>query len=281
MNPRAAALLLTATFSLATAAGAAPSVVVACAPGYPGTTAEAQPAMDAFAAALGPAAGFGKDGLAALYYPQEDTGLARLQKPDVALALVPLPFYLAHRKELGLVPQAEVVPVDGTASETWTLVAAKGRIRGAADLDNWQILGLAGYAPRFVRGVALAAWGAVPASTKILPSGAVLSGLRRAASGDSVAMLLDSAQAAALDDVPFVKELVTVTSSRAMPGSLLCAVGGHLPKNRQQAVAQAVLKLDAKPAGAAALAGLRLTRFVALDAAALARAEKEYDAARP
>src|SRR5688572_25109398 len=81
---------------LLSAAPRAPTALVACAPGYPGTTAEAQGAMDTFASALARAAQWPEGSVSAVYYPGEADGLARLDKPDAGVALVPLPFYLAH-----------------------------------------------------------------------------------------------------------------------------------------------------------------------------------------
>src|SRR5436190_7286891 len=125
---------------LATTAGAAPIAIVACAPGYPGTTAEAQPAMNAFAAALATSAGLKREALSAAYFEAEASGVARLRQPDVGLALVPLPFYLLHRQDLDLTPRLQIVTAGGAATEVWSLVGAKGRLHAPADLAGWQLL---------------------------------------------------------------------------------------------------------------------------------------------
>src|SRR5262245_7454326 len=61
----------------ATAAGA--RTLVVCAPGYPGTTDEAQPTMDAFARAAEAAAGWTTGSLHVVYDETLDGGRARLQ----------------------------------------------------------------------------------------------------------------------------------------------------------------------------------------------------------
>ena len=63
----------------ALALGAGPVAFVAIAPGYPGTTAEAQASMDAFAAALGAQAGWPAGSVVAAYYEKDGSGLERLQ----------------------------------------------------------------------------------------------------------------------------------------------------------------------------------------------------------
>ncbi len=83
-----------------------------------------------------------------------------------------------------------------------------------ADLAGYEILSLAGYAPRFVRGPALGEWGALPRGVTITFSPAVLTGLRKASGGAKVAVLLDSAQAAALPTLPYAAKLKVVARSR-------------------------------------------------------------------
>lgn len=279
-SARLAAVLLALTaLPSAAALAAEPPAVVACAPGYPGTTEEAQPAMDAFAAALGEAAGLGRDGLKAVYHQTEAGGLSRLARPDAAFAFVPLSFFLQHEKALGLSPLAQAVRKGGEAKESWTLVAGKGKLASPAGLDGWQLVSLASYSPRFVRGTALGGWGPVPAGTKLLASGSVLSALRKAAAGEKVALLLDAEQAAGLSSLPFAAQLEVVHRSATVPVSVFCAVGGRAPKPRQKAVAEALRKLDGGSAGASALAGIRVTRFVAVDEASLASARAAFAAA--
>src|SRR5207247_8991218 len=83
-----AALVAPATAAPSTRA---PVVIVVCAPGYPGTTAAAQPAMDAFATAAAAAAGWPAGSVGAAYFETAESGLKRLADSDAALALVSLP----------------------------------------------------------------------------------------------------------------------------------------------------------------------------------------------
>ena len=257
---------------------AEPPTVVACAPGYPGSTKEAQPTMDAFAAALGERAALGRGGLAAVYHEVEAAGVTRLGKPDAAFALVPLSFFLAHEKELGLHALAQAVRKGGEAGESWSLVAGKGMLARPSALEGWQLVSLSAYAPRFVKGTALGAWGPVPPGTKLVPSGAVLSALRKASAGEKVAVLLDGDQAKALGTLPFAGKLETVYRSPLVPSSVFCSVAARVPKVLQKAVVDALLSLGESPAGTAALEGIRVTRFVAVDEAGLAGAHRAYAA---
>jgi hypothetical protein len=270
-------LAVAATIACAAARADAPRpTLVVCAPGSPGTTEEAQGAMDALAAAVAARAGLPAGGLAAIYLPGEDAGVTRLRAPDAAVALVTLPFFLKHEKALGLRAELQPAPQGGAGTERWSLVARKGKVADAAALEGFTILSTAGYAPAFVRGPALGAFGRLPASVKITPSSAVLSALRRAAAGEPVAVLLDGAQAAALPSLPFAAELEVVTRSPPLPSGVVATVDQRVPPARWAKLAAAFRELPGDPAGAEALAGIRMTRFEPVDAAALSAARAAY-----
>jgi hypothetical protein len=274
--------VLAAVASLACAAALADvprAALVVCAPGSPGTTEEAQGAMDAFAAAVAAKAGLPAGALVATYAPGEDAGVARLRAPDAAIALVSLPFFLKHEKALALHAELQPVLQDGAAAERWSLVARKGRVTGPAALDGFTILSTAGFAPGFVRGPALAGFGPLPPTVKIVQSSAVLSALRRAAAGEPVAVLLDGAQSAALASLPFAADLEVVARSPALPAGVVATVERRLPAAQWAKISAALRELPADPAGAEALAGIRMARFVPLDAGALSAARAAYTGA--
>jgi len=231
--------------------------------------------MDRLAAAVTRAAGWPESRLGAEYQESEAGGVARLKDSPASLALVPLPFFLSHARELKLSPLMQAVPKGGASSETWSLVAKKGRVTSPASLGGWQIAGLPAYAPDFVRRVALSSWGEIPASVTFVPTGQVLSTLRKAVAGENVAVLLDSAQAAALPTLPFAGDLDVVATSPALPGVVLCSAG-RTPDSTQNLVA-GLLKMHESPQGAAALDEVRLARFVPLDDRAIATVRSRYE----
>jgi hypothetical protein len=264
--------------SLALAEGATPSVLVICAPGYPGTTAQARPVMEAFAGAAARAAGWPKESLSAEYHEQAEPGLARLAQEDAALALVPLPFYLQNGAALGLRPRLQVVRETG-GTETWSLVARKGVVPSAAALAGFEVAGVPCYAPAFVRGPVLGPWGALPSSATIKFTPSILSALRRAAAGEKVAVLLDASQARALATLPFAADLETVYRAKPLPGTLLCTVGKRAKRPEFERLLGALLGLHKSPEGADALAAMQMTRFETADLAAIEAARKAFAAA--
>jgi hypothetical protein len=264
---------------VATSSSAADLTMVVCAPGYPGSTAEAQSAMEGFAMAVAAAAGWGGGELAAEYFETEEGGVARLAATDAGLSLVTLPFFLEHRKELGLQAEMLAVPTGRQAKEPWSLVAGKARVHGPEDLDGWQLLSLAGHSQAFVRGPALGDWGELPSNLSITFSGAVLSSLRKAAKGEKIVVLLDAEQTEALGRLPFAGDLEIVHTSPPLPVSVVCSIGNRVSPEKMTELLRALDGLDARPDAAEALAGVRLERFEAADLEALETVEAAFSGA--
>ncbi len=258
------------------AAAPAPITLVICAPGYPGTTKEAQPSMDRLAKAVSTAADWPPTRLAAAYHETEEAGVSRLKAKTPTLALIPLPFYLVHQSELKLTARVQAVEKDGTPATTWTLVAKTGRVTSASSLAGFTIVSIAAYAPDFIRNVALAKWGKLPADVKFLATGQVLGALRKAANGDDVAVLLDASQAASLPTLPFAADLTVVATSPPVPAFLGCTVDSTVGPADTKTLVGALLKLHEIPEGTSALDAVRLTKFVPLDAKGLAAARASY-----
>jgi len=232
--------------------------------------------MDVLAGAVSNATEWPPARLAAEYYETEGAGIARLKAPTPSLALVPLPFYLAHASELKLTPRAQAVEKDGKPAVTWTLVAKKGRVTSAASLSGFTIVSLAAYAPDFIRNVALAKWGKLPGDVTFTATGQILSALRKSANGDSVAVLLDAAQSASLPTLPFAAELENVTVSPPVPGIVVCTVGTSLGPTATKQLVAGLLKMSETPEGMSALDAVRLAKFVPLDGEVLAAARAAY-----
>ncbi|MDB4954958.1 MAG: hypothetical protein JWO36_2527 [Myxococcales bacterium] len=258
---------------MAVSASAAPDkqLLVVSSPGSPGSTDEAQPRMDAFAAALSAKAGIP---IAAVYDPSDSGGAKRFAK--AGLGIVSLPFFLEHEQALGLHARLDAVQKGRPPLERWALVAQKGRIKGADGLAGFTIVSNAAFAPAFVRGSVLGDYGALPANVKLSQSGAVLSSLRRAAAGEPIAVLLDGSQAASLASLPFASKLEVVTRSPPMPADLVVTIDSRMPARDWSAIDRALQALPSDPGGAATLEAIQLDRFVPLDDKALAAARRAY-----
>lgn len=246
-----------------------------CSPGSPGTSDEARARMDAFAAALSTRAGAR---IAAIYEPAEDACVERLG--SAALGLVALPFFLAHERELGLVPRLQVVAAGRPALERWGLVGPRGRISRPGALAGYTIVSSAAYAPAFIRGVVVGGFGAIPADVKLEQSTAVLSALRRAASGEPVAVVLDGTQLAQLGSLPFASRLQVIAQSPPVPAGLVVTVDARVPAGTWSGVERALIGLSSDRATTPVLGAIEVARFEPVDRAALAQARRAFAGAQ-
>lgn len=246
---------------MATLLAAAVATLVFCAPGYPGGAGDAQPYVDQFAKSAAASAGWTPGSLAATYDPTEQGGLSKLSNPDSVLTFVPYAFYVQYAVQLHLSPLAQADVAGVGTTEHWTLVAKAGGPTDAASLAGYTLLSVAGYAPDFVRRSVLKAW-SLPADLKIEATGQVLSALRRVASGEKVAVLLDQTQFAAIPTLPFAAQLKSITQSASLPVAIVAVVDSRVPAARAKAFQAALLKLGSAAGDADALSALHLKGFV-------------------
>ena len=237
------------------------ATLVFCAPGYPGGAGDAQPLIDQFTNAAVAISGWPAGSLAAVYDPTEEGGLAKLSSTDAVLAFVPYPFFAEHAAQLHLTPLAQADVANLGSQQRWTLVAKSGRVMGPASMSGYTILSVAGYAPNFVRHIALEGW-ALPSDVKIESTGQILSALRRVAAGEPVAVLLDETQAAALQSLPFASELKVVMQSPQLPVAIIAVVDSRVAAGRARAMQAGLLKMGRVSGSADSLAPLRLRGFV-------------------
>ena len=245
------------------------TTLVICAPGFPGSSTEAQPSMDALARSLVAAGRLPAGSVSAVYEETEAGSLRRLARPDAALVLAPLPFFLDHERELRLVPRLAVVPHGGEPLERWTLVTGKEH---PATLEGYTVQSTAAYSKRFVR----AAAPGLPKQVEIRSGGAVLSALRRAADGEKIAVLLDGAQAASLGNLPFAASLAVIGTSPPMPVAVVATVSKRMDASGWKALEPAFRRVADDPGAKGALEGVRIAAFVPLDQAALDAARSAY-----
>ena len=247
---------------MSTLIAAAASLLVFCAPGYPGTSADAQPLVGEFAATLAAAAGWPAGSLTAVYDASDTSDLARLAAPEAGLAFVPYPFYVQHGAQLHMVPLAQaVVPPAGCSSAgLWCCTRAMRRRR-----RDWRVSRSS--APQAMRRTSSATLlhnlGALPADHHYhchRPGafGAAPRGQRRAGRG---------AARPGADQMPSPvcrspRILQASRPSAPVPVALIVVVDGRIPKARAQELSRALLHLSGTPPGAATLSRLKLNGFV-------------------
>ncbi len=270
-----AMLFIPSTAGVAQTTG--PRTLVVCAPGHPGTARQAEPTLRALAGALAAVGAWSGDTVRTAFCESAEEGVRQVRASTTAAALVSLPFYLAYSQELGL--RAVAVPVTSVGARApWVLVAGQGRVRRPADLVGWTVSSRAGYAPSVVEALVATAWGRLPAGVRVTFTPRSLSALRRSAAGDSVAVLLDGEEAAALKSLPFANRLEEVFRSDSLPLSVLAVVDrnrmGDAEASWDRDLVEPLLRLHRSAGGAAVLKEMRIERFERLSPGDRAQLER-------
>jgi hypothetical protein len=141
-------------------------------------------------------------------------------------------------------------------------------------------MGIPAYSEAFVRGSLLGDWGALPADVTVEFTPRVLGGIRRAASGEDVAVLLDAAQTAALASLPNAAAVEVVATSAEVLIGLVVSVGNRLPAASRDALRTGLLRVHEDPAFGDILATVRVARFGDVDELSLAASRAAFDRAR-
>ena len=254
-----------------------PVSLVFCAPGYMGSTAEAQPSIDALVKAMATTAKWDAKDLTGAYYETDKGGVEALARPDAAMAMVTLAFFLEQQEAAKLDVKMLASMKGRPAMETWALVAKKGAIKDPAALDGYTIASGISYSPRFIRGPVLGAWGKLPESVSFKQVRSLLPELRKAGKGEKIAVIVDEETAAAL---PSLTDVEVVYKSPPVPTAVVATVGGHLGDARWKAMAEALNHLAEGPDGAKALEAVQKLKFFPLDDKALAAAQKAFKEAK-
>jgi hypothetical protein len=244
--------------------------LVFCAPGSAGDTAQAAPTMEQLARAVEKAGGLPAGSVGAEYHESEAPGVAAIRAGGTLLAAVPVPFFVAHERDLGLDPRLSIVAASGEP-ERFALVARKGGVAKPGDLAGWDVTGTAGYAEAFVRRAFAKEFGVLPDAARVSFSAAPLQALRRAATGEKIAVVLDAAATASLASLPFGADLVILARSEPLPAGLVCALKTSPGGKTAAGILRGLERLAKSPEGKEALAAIRVQRFEPIDAAGVAR----------
>ena len=258
------------SLALSAAARTEAASLVFCSPGSPGDTAQAGPTMAQLARAIEKAASLESGVVSAEYHESEAAGIEAIRAAGTLLAAVPVPFFLEHERDLGLVPRLGIASSSGQP-ERYALVARKGTVAGPADLDGWEVTGSIGYAESFVRRAFAKEFGTIPDGARVTFNAAPLQALRRASAGDRIAVLLDAAQSVSLASLPFGADLSVLARTEPLPSGLVCVAKGRPTDKATASILKGLERLPKSAEGKDVLASIRVQRFEPIDAAGIVR----------
>jgi hypothetical protein len=271
IDRRTLALALVLAAAPGSLTAAEPVIVSVVAPGQPGTTEDAAPTLSRLAAHLETSLGRAPGSVRITYFPERDEGRASLD--GAAYAFLPLALALAWEKELGGLRVLAQVETERGTTESFALVRPRGSPPG---LGGVTVRGSACVDARFVRRVILAGAEGAEGSEPVFAR-RTLSALRKLPDQPDAAVLVDEAQAEALDSLPFGDRLEAVFRSSPRPGVLVVAlVRAARPEEEIADLRRALLSLHRTPEGAELAADMRMTRYVPPDEAAIDAARTLY-----
>jgi hypothetical protein len=267
--PRCCPLLAAALLGLATLpAGTTPAraapperlLFLVCQPGGPELEASEQTVIRDFYRYVGTRLGMKEDAIDGAYYNRKkDCVKALAGEPGVLM--LSLDLYLDQRAALDLEPVAQVDLASGTASTFYLM----GRADGPSDLTELRgkpVTGTHLEDPRFVARVVMDGKLGAPGELVLRPETLGLRAVRSVLRGKAAAVLLDSAQHAALADTPFAKDLKVLYTSPALPNPPVAVSLKRVPAGLGKRLGKVMMEMVTDPAGQKLIKTFGLKGFV-------------------
>jgi hypothetical protein len=241
-------------------------------PGFPGTSAQAQPYIDRMLRHLEGKLGWPAGSMSGRYLPDGVQGAAELASAAPGLALVDPSVYAGRQKALGMKVIAKV-EVNGRGEETYSVVVRKGGPGSLAELKGKTVAGAVVYDPRYVANVIMD--GALGAGDiRTVPEKRPLKALRDVARGTVDAAVVDRAVIEHLAELDFAGEVVVLHTSKPVPAPAVVVLGAGVP--HAAALAGALVGMCGRPDGAELCRTLTLTSIKAASDADYAPLLKRY-----
>ncbi len=196
-------------------------------PGFPGTSAQAQPYIEKMLRHLETKLGWPASSMTGRYLPDGVQGTKELKSSSPGLALVDPSVYAGQHKALGMKVIAKV-EVDGRGEETYSVVVRKGGVASLADLAGKGVAGSVVHDPVFVANVVMD--GALAAGDiRCVPEKRPLKALRDVARGNVDAAIVDRSVVEHMAELDFAGELAVLHTSKPVPAPAVVVMGAGIP----------------------------------------------------
>jgi len=194
-----------------------------CLPGFPGTSAQAQPYIDKMLRHLEGKLGWEAGSMSGAYLSDGPKAVARLKSDKPGLALVDPSVYAGHHKSMGMQVIAKVQVV-GSGPQTYSVIT---RVDGPGDLASLagkKATGPVVHDPRYVANVLLD--GELPVGGLDLDvQKRPLRALRAVARGKADAAIVGRAVVEHMGELDFASELRVIHTSKPVPPPAVVVMG--------------------------------------------------------
>jgi hypothetical protein len=260
--------------ALLTLAVSAPTQLLVYLAGGPGDTAAAEKPLRSFLDQWETAAGLPKGSLEGKYFPQKEAALSFAKESSPGLFMLPAVTFFEQEKTWGLTPIAQVA-VNDSAAETLYVVVKKGALADAAALNGKKVLTTLLVEPKFADLVVLEDDKSLARLANLELERSPLAALRKLREGTADGVLLDQAQWAGMEKLPFASELTLLAKTKPVPRPVI-AVGKGVDAATAKKLREGLLKLADSPQTKAQLQQFGAESVIAADEALLAMARKRF-----
>lgn len=268
--------LLLPLLTLFAAAPQKPIQLVVLLAGGPGDTQAAEKPLKSFLGQWETSAGLEAGTLDGKYFPQKDAAMQFVKESAPGIFMIPPITFFENEKAWGLTAIAQVA-VKGSPAETLYLVVKKDAVANVAALNGKTVVTTLLADPKFADLVVLEDDKALAKLVKLEYDRSPLAAMRKVRDGSAAAVLLDEAQYAGLEKLPFGAELSLLAKTKAVPRSVI-AVGKGVDKATTQKLKDGLLKLGTSAEAKPTLEQFGVDGVVAADQPLLAAARKRVGA---
>ncbi|MCC6809702.1 MAG: PhnD/SsuA/transferrin family substrate-binding protein [Deltaproteobacteria bacterium] len=244
--------------------------------GGPGDTRAAEKPLKSFLSQWETAAAVPAGTLDGKYFPQKDATLEYAKSESPGLFMLPAVTYFENEKAWGLQPIAQVA-VKGSPAETLYVVVKKGTVADLAALKGKTVTTNLLAEAKFADLVVLEDGRPLAKVAKLEYDRSPLAALKKVREGAAAGVLLDEAQWAGLEKLPFAAELTLLAKTKPVPRPVV-AVGKGVDKATAAKLKDGLLKLGSSPDAQPTLQQFSVDGIVAADEALLAESRKRFGA---
>ena len=224
-------------------------------PGFPGTSAQAQPYIDKMLRHIEGELGWPAGSMEGRYLSDAADGVAALESDAPGLALVDPSVYAGEHRARGMKVIAKV-EVDGRGAQTYSVIVREGGPGAVAELAGKRISGAVTHDPRYVANVILDGKVA-PGDLELDVEARPLRSLRAVVRGKADAAIVDQSVVEHLPELPFAAQAEVLHTAEPVPAPAVVVMGAGA-KNAG-AIRGALVGLCGRPDGAELCKTLTLT----------------------
>jgi hypothetical protein len=249
-------------------------------PGGPDAKGQGEKLLGDFIREVTKAANLPAEDFTGVYFNELDPAVKALAANNDSFILGSLGFYLTHRAAHKLVPLAEIKHAGG-AHERFYVLTKKGKFTAMSQLKGKTLSGNVLYEdPRFISAIVFDGQFDAKADFKLQPTPQPLRAIRKLATDEIDAVLINQMQYESLTTHPAFADVEVLYKSAELPALSLMAVDTKATGKVKDKLVETLSKICDAGEGATMCRGFGLVGFKPVNVDALKPLQQKFDAAR-